>query len=141
MAFDWLSPLLGGLFGGVTGAVAGYFAGSATDHRRRKEAAKAAEKEFRDIQAQMPDLIAEMKADLSAKGNEHIREFFVLPHERVRLGGSKKPRFAYYENKHDNLRGKLDILEDKGYLIDVTPGNTPIYKMTEDFVALVRKHG
>ena len=65
-----------------------------------------------------------------------MREFFVMSRRHV-LGGSEKHRFIYYEEDHDNLRGKIDVLENLGYVADVTPGNTPIYRMTEEFVRLV----
>jgi hypothetical protein len=52
-----------------------------------------------------------------------------------------QPRFAYYENEHDNLKWKIDILEENSYIIDVTPDNVPIYRMTEEFVDLLLKHG
>lgn len=91
---------------------------------------------FLQIKEQMPALIAEMKKDLEGKDGKFVREFFVMSRRHV-LGGSEKPRFIYYEEDHDNLRGKIDILENHGYLTDVAPGNTPIYRMTEDFVRLV----
>jgi len=40
------------------------------------------------------------------------------------LGGSSKERFVYYEEDHDNLRGKIDVLENHGFLAAVTPGNS-----------------
>lgn len=92
---------------------------------------------FVEIAKQMPELIAEMKTDLQREDGKFVREFFVLPTKTTRLGGSEKPRFIYYESEHDNLRGKLDILENHGYLVDVTPKNAPIYRMSEDFVRLV----
>jgi len=88
------------------------------------------------VKEQMPALIAEMKQDLERDDGKCVREFFVMS-KRHSLGGSDKPRFFYYEEDHDNLRGKIDILENRGYLIDVTPGNCPIYRMTEEFVTLV----
>jgi len=91
---------------------------------------------FARVKAQMPELIAEMKQDLEGKDGKYVREFFVMSRHHV-LGGSEKPRFIYYEEDHDNLRGKLDILENEGFLLDVTPGNTPIYRMREEFVRLV----
>ena len=86
----------------------------------------------------MPDLFAEMKNDLGGPENSRIREFFVLPHRRVSIG-SKQRRFSYFAEEHPDLHGKIAILENHGYLIDVTPGNTPIYRMTEDFVELLLK--
>jgi hypothetical protein len=95
---------------------------------------------FLQIEEQMPALIAEMKKDLEGEAGKFVREFFVMSRRHV-LGRSSKPRFIYYEEDHDNLRGKIDILENHGYVTDVTPGNTPMYRMSEEFVNLVREHG
>jgi hypothetical protein len=141
MSFDLISTLIGFLVGTVTGAAGNYFANKFTDCRREQEAARQATKRFAAVRAQMPKLIEEMKTDLAGEGHAQIREFFVLPNKKVCLGGSKKPRFRYYEDEHDNLRGKLDILENADYLIDVTPGNTPIFRMAEAFVELLAQHG
>ena len=89
-----------------------------------------------EIQNQMPSLIAEIKADLSTDDGKHVREFFVLKKGQI-LGGSEKPRFAYYEEDHANLRGMLDVLENRNLIIDVTPKNCPVYRMTEEFVHFV----
>ena len=89
----------------------------------------------------MPHLLAEMKADLAGDGKGHVREFFVLPNDRVGLGRIEKLRFFYFEDQHENLRGKLDILDNAGYIDDVTPGRTPIFRMSEDFVRLLVKLG
>jgi len=141
MAFDLTSTLIGFLVGTATGAAGTYFANKYTDRRREQEAGKQAKRQFLAIKKQMAHLLAEMKADLAGEGRSHVREFFVLPNERVRLGGSEKPRFVYYEDQHENLRGKLDILENAGYIMDVTPKNTPIFRMSEDFVRLLMKLG
>jgi CHAT domain len=95
---------------------------------------------FLQVKDQMPALIAEMKKDLEGDDGKFVREFFVMS-KRHALGGSEKPRFVYYEEDHDNLRGKIDILENHGFLTDVTPGNTPIYRMSEEFVRSVLEHG
>lgn len=141
MALDIMSTLVGFIVGVATGATGSYLGTSLTDRRRSRQAAKQAKQGFLATKAEMPALVAEIKADLAGEGNQHIREFFVLPRESVRLGASEKPRFVYYEDEHIDLRGKLDILESNGYIIDVTPGNTPIYRMMEEFVNLVRSFG
>jgi len=141
MTFDLASALIGFLVGTATGAAGTYFANKYTDRRREQETGRRAKQQFLAIKKQMPQLLVEMKADLAGDGNGHVREFFVLPSRRVSLGGSEKPRFVYYEDEHDNLRGKLDILENAGYLIDVTPKNTPIFRMSEDFVGLLVSFG
>jgi len=107
-------------------------AGYEADHRLKGQS----EPGFFKVKEQMSSLIAEMKEDLQSESGQFVREFFVMS-KRHTLAGSSKPRFIYYEEDHDNLRGKIDILESLGYVVDVTPGNTPIYRMTEDFVNLV----
>ena len=141
MQFDWMSTTIGFLVGTVTGAAGTYFAEKFTDQRRRGELDKQLKKDFVETKKQMPELFAEMKTDLSNEKNRLIREFFVLPSKRVCLGSSEKPRFIYYEDEHEGLRSKIDILENQGHLMDVTPGNAPIFRMSNEFVELILKHG
>ena len=133
MTFDLESVLSGFLVGVATGAAGTYFANKYTDRRREKEIVRQAKKQFLAINEQMSKLIDEMRSNLVGEGNASIREFFILANKQSCLGRSEKHRFIYYEDEHDNLRGKLDILENVGYILDVTPGNTPIYRMTEEF--------
>lgn len=84
----------------------------------------------------MPELLAEMKEDFTKHENDSIREFAILPSDKV-LFNSAQPRFIYYENQHQNLIGKVDVLENHGYVIDVTVSNAPIYRITEEFWNLV----
>jgi hypothetical protein len=95
---------------------------------------------FLKVKEQMPALVAEMKKDLEGKDGKCVREFFVMSNEHI-LGGSEKHRFIYYEEDHGNLRGKIDILENHGYVEDITPGNTPIHRMSEEFIRLVLERG
>ena len=111
------------------------------DQHQLHNVVSASEKKFKKVKNMMPELITEFKTDLSTEDNKLIREFFVLPNKKVLLGGSEKPRLVYYEEEHKGLRNKIDILENQGFLIDVTPGNAPIYRMTEEFVELIIKYG
>jgi len=111
------------------------------DERHLHDFVSASENKFKKVQNMMPELIKLFKTDLSTEDNKLIREFFVLPNNRVCLGGSEKPRLIYYEEEYKGLRNKIDILENQGFLIDVTPGNAPIYRMTEEFVELIIKYG
>lgn len=95
---------------------------------------------FARIKQQMPQLIAEMKNDLTEDGGDCVREFFVKG-KNTMLGGSSKRRFAYFPEEHDNLKGKMDVLENAGLIMDVTTGNVPIYRMSEEFVSFVVKYG
>ncbi len=95
---------------------------------------------FLEVKKQMPELIAEMKKDLQTEEGKFIREFFIMSKRHI-LAGSEKPRFIWYEEDHENLRGKIDILENRRYVVGVTTGNVPIYRMTEEFVTLVLADG
>lgn len=90
---------------------------------------------FQNVKTSMPGLIAEMKEDLTKKGNEFIREFFIIS-KRWTLNVTD-PCFVYYLEDHENLQGKIHVLENYGFVIDVTPGNAKMYRMTEEFVELV----
>ena len=52
----------------------------------------------------------------------------------VTIGISTKSRLSYLEEDYEDLQNKLDILEDYGFITDVRVGNTPIYRMTPEFV-------
>ena len=141
MQFDWMSSIIGFLIGTATGAAGKYFADKFTDQRRKAESTGQLKQEFLNIKRQMPELIKEFKNDLSKADQKFIREFFVLENHKVVLGGSEKHRLIYYEEEHPNLRGKIDILENQGFLTDVRTRNVPIYRMTEEFVQLVNRFG
>ena len=84
----------------------------------------------------MPALMSEMRKGLQSPDGATVREFFVLPNQRVMLGGSSKPRFVYYEEVHPTIMSQLDLLEEHGLVKDVTPvgNNAKIYRMSEKLV-------
>ncbi len=134
----WLTHIISFLAGTATGAAGSYFATKYTDRRREKEGKKKVKNTFQKIQKIMPELIQEMKNDFSNPELITIRELAILPNERVVFNSGQR-RFVYYEEKHSDLRGKISILENHGFIYDVTPGNTSIYRLTEEFFELVKK--
>ena len=85
----------------------------------------------------MPVLIAEIKQDLA--GNPLVREFAVSPHKGVQFYHGGTTRFEYYASEHNELVQQVAILENNGYVRDVRVyQDAPIYRMTEEFVELVR---
>jgi hypothetical protein len=108
---SWGTLFVTFLLGVATGAGGNYLASKYTDKRREKEGAKRAKEVFGRVKSQMPELIAEMKADFSKEEDSAIREFVILPNERV-LFNSRQPRFSYYADRHSNFRGKIAILEN-----------------------------
>lgn len=139
MPIDWLSTAVGFVAGTITGAIGTYLGNRITDRSRERNETAADRRVFAHVQDEMPTLIAEIKADLQREDGRMVREFFAIKHRGIAMGGSSKPRFAYYVEDHPQLHGQLEVLENRGYIIDVTPGNTPVYRMTEEFVEYVRR--
>jgi hypothetical protein len=135
--FDMFSVATGFLGGATVGAAGGYLAGLFTDRRHRKEAKRHARVAFLDTVKKLPDFVKELKADLAREPS--VREFFILD-KGASLGGSSVPSFEYESTDENRYKNKAQILENMGYVIDVTPKNTPMYRMTEEFVELVMKH-
>jgi hypothetical protein len=86
----------------------------------------------------MPALFEEMRQDIQDDKSHSTREFFIVPNKRLSVNSSK-PRFIYYEDEHPHLRLQVERLFHAGYFDDVTVGNTPIYRMKENFVKLLGK--
>ena len=98
-------------------------------------ATKSIEAAFLKVKALMPKVLAEIKEDLTKEGNEFTREFFIISkHWTLNV---IDPCFVYYFEDHENLQGKIHILENYGFVIDVTPKNAKKYRMTEEFVELL----
>ena len=85
----------------------------------------------------MGNLLSEMRKDLRNDQTGLVMEFVLLSNRNVAFGHSK-PRFIYYESEHPHLQLKIDRLQDIGFVIDVTRGNAPIYRMTPEFIAALR---
>ena len=77
-----------------------------------------------------------MKHDIRSTDMKTCREFFISPTKSVTIN-TRNPAFMYYENEHENLLSKIRILENEGFIIDITPGNAPKYQFTEEFIDLL----
>jgi hypothetical protein len=93
---------------------------------------------FLEAERLMPELISEMRTDVRQDTTELVRELVILPNPNVVFGGDK-PRFAYFEDQHAGLRLQMDWLEEMGLIVDVTPGNVPIYRITPEFAHWLRE--
>lgn len=82
----------------------------------------------------MPRWFDEIKADLLSPGNRVLRDFYVLPSSRVTFNGSG---LTYAEDQVKNLRASIAVLQNNGYVTDVTHSNVPAFRMSEEFVALL----
>jgi hypothetical protein len=135
---SWATYFITFLIGAATGAVGNYFASKYTDRRRNKDDANKRVKSFNNAKNQMLDLIKEMKEDFSSHKNDAIRELVILPNKRVIFNGDQ-PRFSYFEDEHQNLKGKISVLENLGFVVDVTVSNAPIFRIKEELWDLVLK--
>jgi hypothetical protein len=133
----FLIALMAYFAGIATETLRSYFGDMLTDRRRDCEAKAREAERFQNAVSQMPDLISEMKKDLYNPELRPIREFFVAK-KAWTINFGEEPRFIYYEEDHAGLRGKAKVLDNFGYVIEVRPGTLPIYRMTEDFVKLIK---
>jgi len=133
--FGW-DNLIVYLAGILTGATGSYLGNKFTDRRRDQEAKKKEKRQFLEVVSQMPDLISEMKNDLSDQNQDLIREFFIAKKVWTINFGEER-RFIYYEEEHPRIWEMVNVLDNLGYVTKVKSGTAPIYRMNEDFVRLI----
>jgi hypothetical protein len=85
---------------------------------------------FAKIERLMPALLEEMREDLVS--NPTAREFVVL--KKGWVYPSSGHYLAYYLDEHDDLAGKLQILENHRFISDVTRKNVQRFRFGEEFV-------
>ena len=86
---------------------------------------------FRRIESLMPELFAEMRADL--KSFPMKREFILLPKSSVYNAGWKQPLSYHYED-HEDLADTVGLLVNEGVVTDITYNNVDRYVMSETLV-------
>lgn len=93
------------------------------------------EVKFSRVKILMPRLIADIKKDLTSSAL--IRELFII--SKSWALNVQNPHFVYYFEEYENLQGKMHILENYGFIKDVTPTPTSIkkYRLKEEFIKLV----
>ncbi len=92
-----------------------------------------------ELDRSMSDLFNDFRNDL--RQEPFVRDFFVVPSRESVFGFLSHKCFAFYEDEIPDLIGKVHILEGHRLVRDVTPGNTPLYRMTEEFVAYLTAQG
>lgn len=104
---------------------------------RRRSPATEYDGVFLEAERLMPDLIAEMRTDVRGDKTGIIREFVPLPNRNVVFWHAKL-QFVYYQPEHPDLQIQLDWLEEMGVIVDVTPKNSLVYRMTPVFAEWLR---
>lgn len=88
-------------------------------------------RDFATLERKLPDLLAEMRADLKLK--PFTREFIVLS-RNVSYSHGPTPTFTYFLDDHDELLAKLQICEHFDAIYDVRHNSVPRWNFSEDFV-------
>ena len=127
-----LSGVIGFVLGVATTAVGGYLTDRFTDRRRDREERRAAVRRFSQVQALMPELIEQLRADVVACPT--VRVCALVPSPTPGFNWSA-PHFKYCETEHENLRGKFTVLEHHGYVEERFGLNVPVFDLTEDVVS------
>lgn len=83
---------------------------------------------FTRLGRQIPELLNEMRADLSVSPLK--REFVLLKRGWAFWNGGTA--FEYYSEDHAELESKVQILENRGLVRDITNKNVKRYRMTEE---------
>ncbi len=84
----------------------------------------------------MPALFAEMRADVLRDTSGTKREFF--PYNDGAICAPGPDTFYYAPSVHANLTSMLAVLENHQYIVDVTATDAKRYRMTEEFVGLLK---
>ena len=85
---------------------------------------------FANIERLMPELLNEMREDLS--NNPTTREFVIL--EKDWIYNYDGFYLVYYYNEHDNLGGKLQVLENYYFIREITYNNVRRFIFQEEFI-------
>jgi len=99
-----------------------------------KESIKA---KFSKVKNLMPELIADTKKDLTSKSGKLIRELYII--SKNWSLNVVNPHLVYYFEDYENLQGKMHVLENYGFVKDLTQTPTSVkkYRLTEEFVELL----
>jgi hypothetical protein len=119
------------------GAGGTHQAEQSADQQQRRQAERLDRDLMKELQAIMPQLLDEMRKDVSQPGNEAVREVFLAPTRGNSLWVEHQV-FIYYESDHQELRNQVALLEAHGLLKDITEKHTPRFVMQERFVRLLK---
>jgi hypothetical protein len=125
----------GWLVGAFMGAASKYLADKYTDQRRNQESQRGAAATLREVEGLMPDLLARLRAGV--KDSPTTRSCVLLPQVGVQFS-SRERHFMLYETDIPNLREKLSLLKNHGYVQERFGLNVPAFVLTETFVAALR---
>lgn len=92
---------------------------------------------FIKLEALMPDLLLEMRQDLAKY--PLARDFVLLNKGASYWSGGRELNYNYED--HENLRDKIQILQNACLVTETTFTNVPRFVMQEDFVDYLQREG
>jgi len=127
----WISHILVFSLGLVAG---GWLALRLGPGRRQQDCKKALKSLRRESRA----FFDELRKDLDKPEFVQVREFAIVESSQVTFV-SEDLRFVYYEEDFPNIKSIAKKLDKLGFVDDVAPGKTPIYRMRERLVETLRE--
>ena len=122
------------LLGALTGAAGKYLADKYTDQRRHKETLKREAEAFQKMVAIMPDLLGEMKADISMAQHATWRDLYVIKQGYSLCFSGQF--FIYKDDGKNCYLNKANLLQESGFLanLNTDPHKSPHFRLKEHFV-------
>ena len=125
-----MSSVITHLLAFVIGAVIGVLYAS----KRSGSGGQAqSDKTLRRLYKQYPDFFNSLRTELARDEFREVREFAILDTAQSTFV-SDDVKLIYYEDEIADLRTIAGMLEEYGYIDEVTRGKTPLYRLRESFV-------
>ena len=131
-----VSHVIAFVVGALSGVIGQYYATKFTERRQRKESVVELEKTFKGLTAVMPELFKEMREDLSSDKTGLVREAVILQTKGM-VYNSANAIFSYYKEQHPDLRNKIAMLAEKGFVSILRDDLCLVFRMSDQFVGLL----
>ncbi len=99
-----------------------------------RDSGKELKRLYRDSQR----FFDELRNDLNRPEFLNVREFAIVESSQKTFV-SEELRMVYYEEDFPELKSIAEKLDKLGFVDDVTPGKTPIYRVREQLVQALRE--
>jgi len=123
----WMTHLLIFLLGAGVG---GLLVANRVGRSSRNQPSKA----LRRLYKEYPKFFDEVRAELGKAEFRDVREFAIVESAQITFV-SENVRLVYYEDELPNLKEIAVALEEHGFIDEVTPSKTPLYRMRDSFVS------
>jgi hypothetical protein len=127
---SWITHLLVFLIGAGVG-------GFLTANRYRQSGSGPAQRQsnkvLRRLYSECPEFFDDIREELGKVEFRDVREFAIIESSQVTFV-SEDVKFVYYEDEMPDLKKIATELEDHGFIVEITRGKTPMFRMREKFI-------